>query len=380
MDKHYQLKKQALYAKKFSRNYLLLLLLLVAVLFFNVIEIFLVPILLAAVFCSLFYPLYELLLGWTRQKPGLSALICCAVLLLGLMAPIYSVVYMVSAEGVALVKSAVPLVQDVFAKGDAGLLGKIKHYPIIRDIDFAVVDWQSALQDVAKNIGLIVTTIINKTSHGTFQVVTNLFITLFTMFYFFRDGQALVKHLKYLSPLDDAYEDGLINRFCSVSRATVKGTLLIGLAQGTLGGLTLWAFGIDSAILWGVVMVVLSVVPLVGVWLVLYPAAIIQLALGNILSGVAIIAITTIVISNVDSLLRPRLVGRDAGMHDLLIFFSTLGGISVFGIMGFIIGPVIAVFFLTMLEIYSIEFKPTLDWAQNKEALSQGEPRDEAAG
>jgi predicted PurR-regulated permease PerM len=112
-------------------------------------------------------------------------------------------------------------------------------------------------------------------------------------------------------------------------------------------------------------MVILSVIPLVGAWLVLHPAAIIQLILGNYWQGIVIFLVTILVISNIDNLLRPRLVGRDAGMHDLMIFFSTLGGISVFGIMGFIIGPVIAVCFLTILDIYSIEFKATLDYAQH---------------
>ena len=136
------------------------------------------------------------------------------------------------------------------------------------------------------------------------------------------------------------------------------------MAQGTFGGLTLAVFGVGHAILWGVVMVILSVIPVVGAWLVLYPAALIQILLGHTWQGVGIFLVTTIVISNIDTLLRPRVVGREAGMHDLMIFFSTLGGIAVFGIMGFIIGPVIAVFFMTLLDIYSIEFKSTLDLAQ----------------
>ncbi len=125
------------------------------------------------------------------------------------------------------------------------------------------------------------------------------------------------------------------------------------------------ATGVDSPILWGVVMVILSVIPLVGAWLVLHPAAIVQLIWGIYWQGITILLVMLLVIGSIDNLLRPRLVGRDAGMHDLMIFFSTLGGISVFGIMGFIIGPVIAVFFLTILDIYSVEFKSTLDLAQN---------------
>ena len=352
-------------AEKFSRVYLLLLLLLISILFFNLIKIFLVTILLAAVFTALFYPLYEKFLRVFRNSRSASAILCCLVLLLGLMIPVYIVADLVSGEAIDLFKTAESKIREIINKGDEGFLGTIKSYPIVKRFDLDTIDWQSSLQDIAKNMANIIGIVINKTSKGTFHVLTNLFITLFIMFYFFRDGDKLINRVKYLSPLDDRHEEVLMQRFVSVSRATVKGTLLIGLVQGTLGGLTLWILGVASPILWGVVMVILSIIPLVGGWLVLYPAAIIQLILGNTWQGIAIMIVAAVVISNVDTLLRPRLVGRDAGMHDLLIFFSTIGGISLFGIMGFIIGPVIAVFFLTILDIYSIEFESTLDIAQD---------------
>ena len=352
-------------AEKFSRVYLLLLLLLTSILFFNLIKIFLVTILLAAVFTALFYPLYEKFLKVFRNSRGASAILCCLVLLLGLMVPVYIIADLVSGEAIDLYKTAEPKISEIINKGDEGFLGKIKNYPILKQLHLDTIDWQSSLQDIAKNMANIIGKVINKTFKGTFHVLTDLFITLFIMFYFFRDGDKLINRIKYLSPLDDRHEEVLMQRFISVSRATIKGTLLIGLAQGILGGLTLWIFGVASPILWGAVMVILSIIPLVGGWLVLYPAAIIQLILGNTWEGIAIMVVAAVVISNVDTLLRPRLVGRDAGMHDLLIFFSTIGGISLFGIMGFIIGPVIAVFFLTILDIYSIEFGATLDIAQD---------------
>ncbi|MFQ5709905.1 MAG: AI-2E family transporter, partial [bacterium] len=355
---------QKLRAEKFSRSYLLLLLVVVTVLFFNLIKIFFIPILLAAVFTALFYPFYERLLKLFRNNRTVSAISCCLALLLGLLVPVYIVADLVSRESIDLIQTAVPKIREIIEQGDEGILGTIKSNTVVQRLHLEEIDWQASIKDVAKNVGNIIATVINKTSQGTFQVVTNLFVTLFTMFYFFRDGDRLIKRLKYLSPLEDIYEEALIYRFCSVARATVKGTVLIGLVQGTLGGLTLWIFGVGSPILWGVVMVILSIIPLVGSWLVLYPAAIIQMIIGHLWQGVAIVLITSVVIVNVDNLLRPRLVGRGAGMHDLMIFFSTLGGISLFGIMGFIIGPVIAVFFLTILDIYSIEFKSTLDLAQ----------------
>jgi len=361
-ERLYRLRK--LKAEKFSRYFLLLALIGIMVVFFNMVKIFLVPVMLAAVFTALFYPFFKRLLKIFRNNRGLSSLVCCLVLLLGLLVPTYVVIDLVSREAIDFSDTAEHKVRDIIEKGDQGPLGKIKEFGWFQQISWSEVDWQSSVQSGAKTMANILTTVINKTSRGTIQLVTSLFITLFTMFYFFRDGDQLVQRLKYLSPLDEIYEEALIFRFVSVSKATIRGTLLIGLMQGILGGFTLWIFGVSSAVLWGVVMVILSIIPLVGAWLVLYPAGIIQIITGNIWQGLAIILISVFVIGNIDNILRPRLVGRDAGMHDLMIFFSTLGGISVFGIMGFIIGPVGAVLFLTVLDIYSIEFQSHLELAE----------------
>jgi predicted PurR-regulated permease PerM len=204
-------------------------------------------------------------------------------------------------------------------------------------------------------------TVVNRTSRGTLEFVVLLFITLFTLFYFFRDGPRMVRKLRSLVPLDREYKNALIGRFTSVARATVKGTLLIALVQGTLSGLTLWIFGVGSPFLWGVVATLFSIIPLVGAWLVLYPAAAIQAIQGNYWQAIGIAVVTIVVIVNVDNLLRPRLVGQETGMHDLMVFFSTLGGIGLFGATGFILGPMVAALFLALLDIYSREFKDDLD-------------------
>jgi predicted PurR-regulated permease PerM len=203
------------------------------------------------------------------------------------------------------------------------------------------------------------------------------------MFYFFRDGKDLLKRVRRLIPLDREYKNAIAARFSSVARATVKGTLLIALAQGTLSGITLWIFGVGSPFLWGVVATLLSVIPLVGAWLVLYPAAFIQILTGHLWQGIGILIVTILVIVNVDNLMRPRLVGQETGMHDLMVFFSTLGGISMFGPTGFIIGPMIAALFLSVLDIYSAEFQENLDatlpGAGKEPALPQLEPPEARA-
>ncbi|RMH70144.1 MAG: AI-2E family transporter [Gemmatimonadetes bacterium] len=356
--------------EQFSRYFLLALLIGVMVIFFNMVKIFLVPVLLAAVFCTLFFPLYTWLLERTKGNKAFSSLLCCLILLLGLLVPIYLVADSVSREAVVFYQSAEQEIREIIKKGDEGLLGKIKDNRWVQRFNLDKMDWQSTLKDVASTGGKLLATVINKTSKGTFQVVAILFITLFTMFYFFMDGEALIARVMYLSPLNDDYEREIIARFVSISRATIKGTLLIGLTQGGLGGITLWVLGVGSPILWGVVMVILSIIPMVGPAVVMIPAAIIQIVLGNIWQGVVILFVTLVIISNIDNLMRPRLVGQESGMHDLMIFFSTLGGISMFGAMGFIVGPVVAALFLAILDIYSKEFQIHLNMAQTFDAVS----------
>lgn len=347
--------------KKLSRYFFIALLIGTMGLFFYMVRPFLVPVLLAAVFCTLFYPFFERLLALFRGRRALASIACCFALLLGMIVPLYAIADLVAREAVGFYGKVEEQVHLVLEQGDAGPLGRLKQSRWIRDLRLDQIDWRSALQRGAATAGSVIATIINKTSRGTLQVLIVVFVTLFTMFYFFRDGERLIARVKYLVPMEERHEDAIISRFAAVSRATIKGTVLIALTQGTLAGLTLWIFGVPSPILWGMVATVTAMIPLVGVWVVLYPAAFIQMLTGHLWQGLGILLVTMLVIVNVDNLLRPRLVGQEAGMHDLMVFFSTLGGIGLFGPVGIIVGPVVAALFLSTLDIYSAEFKRELD-------------------
>jgi predicted PurR-regulated permease PerM len=344
----------------FHRYFLLLLLAGVAVVIFDMVKVFLVPVMLAAVFAGIFYPLYRWLLARTRQRENLSALVCCVLLLACLVAPVYFIADLVAREAGFFYQTLEGWLVPLMQQDTTQLKAEFQKLPWYQALEYFHIDWEETLLKGAKSAGSAMATVINKTTAGTVQLLTSLVVTFFTMFYFFRDGERLVARLKYLSPLDERYEAALIERFAAVSRATVKGTLFIGLTQGVLGGLVLWIFDFPSPVLWGMVMVVASILPLLGAGLVLYPAAVFSLLTGDYLTGIAIIAITALVISSIDNVLRPWLVGRETGLHDLIIFFSTLGGIGMFGVMGFILGPILAALFLTILDFYAIEFKDQL--------------------
>src|SRR6185295_19433131 len=347
--------------RKLSRWFFIAVLLGTALVFFRMVRIFFVPVLLAAVFATLFYPLYEAFLRIFRGRKTLASFFCCFVLLLGLIVPIYVVADLVAREAAEFYRTSQDQITKFFEKGAEGPLGWVRTLPLVRDLPLDQINLQNALKNVVASASDTAVALIKKTSQGTIQVIVLLFITLFTMFYFFRDGKVLVRRIRSLIPLDREYKDAIVARFSAVARATVKGTLLIALVHGTLSGLTLWIFGVGSPILWGVVATLMALVPMVGVWLVLYPAAFIQIATGHLWQGIGILLVTVLIIVNVDNLMRPRLVGQETGMHDLMVFFSTLGGLAMFGPAGLIIGPMIAALFLSLLDIYSADFREQLE-------------------
>ena len=346
---------------RISRYAILALLGIVTVGVYPIIKIFIIPVILATTFSTLFFPLYKSILKAFRGKRPAASIIACLILFLCLVIPSYIVMHMVIVEMIRFYQSAVPVLKEIIAQGgDSGFLRTLRGFPLLQRLSTVDINLVNLFSDGMKGMLALSSKLINKTSAGFFDLFTTVIIMFFTMFYFFMDGEVLVRRIKYLLPLRDDYEDLIIARFLLISRATVMGTVIIGLTQGTLGAVALLVFGIKSWLLWGFVMVFLSLIPMVGAWMILVPAGVIQLLSGHIWQGIGILTVSTTIISNIDNLIRPRLVGKEAKLHDLVIFFSSIGGIAAFGIMGFIVGPVIAALFISVLDIYSTEFEQQL--------------------
>ncbi|CCE02765.1 AI-2E family transporter [Bradyrhizobium sp. STM 3809] len=189
---------------------------------------------------------------------------------------------------------------------------------------------------------------------GTFEFFVSLFLMLYLLFFLLRDEETLSRRIADAIPLRDEQRNALIAKFVVVTRATVKGNLAVALAQGALGGLIFWFLGITAPLLWAVVMAFMSLLPAVGAGIVWFPVALYLLATGAIWQGVILIAYGALVIGLVDNLLRPILVGQDTKMPDYVVLISTLGGIEVFGLNGFIIGPVIAAMFIAVWDMFTV--------------------------
>lgn len=182
----------------------------------------------------------------------------------------------------------------------------------------------------------------------TLHFVVGLAIMLYLLFFLFRDSKALTIMIRNAVPLDRHRTDEIAAKFVSVVKATVRGNLLIAVIQGGLGGLTFWALGIDAPLLWGVVMAVLSLLPAVGAILVWAPFAVYLGFNGEMTKSIILVLVGALVISMIDNLLRPLLVGRETRMPDYVVLISTLGGLSLFGVNGFVLGPLVAALFIAV--------------------------------
>ena len=324
-----------------------------------VLKPFFIPFLIAVVLASLFYFIYQTLLRILRGKEIISAIITCLIVALVILIPVLFVASLVGNE-----------VYDLLTKTsvDNGSINnlitqinsKLKTVPILEDIHLENYLSADRAVGLIKSFSQNALLIIQKTYKGLAHFVFVVVITFFSLFYLLIDGKKLLKKIINLSPLKDKYETRLIDKFNSIAKATIKGTTLIALLQGLLGGIVFWATGVSSPVILGILTAVASVIPSVGSALIWLPTGIIMIILGNIWSGI-IILLAGGVIGTIDNILKPKLVGKDTQMHPLLILFSTLGGIALFGIAGFIVGPIIISFFIVLWDIYATEFKEQLE-------------------
>jgi predicted PurR-regulated permease PerM len=188
---------------------------------------------------------------------------------------------------------------------------------------------------------------------NTFNFAVSFFVMLYLLFFFLRDGQDLVAKIRDSVPLSAQYKRHLFSKFTTVIRATVKGNIVVAIVQGTLGGTIFWFLGIQGALLWGVLMAFLSLLPAIGAAVVWLPVAVYFLLSGAVWQGVVLSLFGVFVIGLVDNVLRPILVGKDTKMPDYVVLISTLGGMALFGLNGFVIGPVIAALFMAAWDLFS---------------------------
>jgi predicted PurR-regulated permease PerM len=307
------------------------------------------------VMAIVFAPLYRRLLRLTRQRRNVAALATVMIILVLVILPLTLII-------ASLVQEAAGVFQRIQA-------GEVNFGRYFQQVFAALPEWASdllkrfrltnlaAVQEklsagLMKGSQFLAARAIN-IGQNTFDFIVSLFVMLYLLFFLLRDGDGLSKRIQAAVPLRAEQQRELLNRFTIVIRATVKGNIVVAIVQGALGGLIFWFLGITAPLLWAALMAVFSLLPAVGAGLVWLPVAIYLLATHALWQGIVLIAFGVFVIGLVDNVLRPILVGKDTKMPDYIVLISTLGGIAIFGINGFVIGPVIAAMFMAAWDIFS---------------------------
>lgn len=309
----------------------------------------------ATVLAIVFAQPHRRLLRSMRQKRTLAALAMVMIILMMVILPLTLVGAMLVQEGFGVYERIQSgelnfgrIFQQMFGALPAWVTDLLERFGLTNlslmqeRLSTGLMKGSQFLATQALNIG-----------QNTFQFIVNLFIVLYLLFFFLRDGDYLAKRIKDAIPLRPEQQRDLFSKFTTVIRATVKGNIVVALVQGALGGLIFWILGVYAPVLWAVLMTFLSLLPAVGAGLVWAPVAIYFLATGATWQGVVLIAFGVLVIGLVDNVLRPILVGKDTKLPDYVVLISTLGGLAIFGLNGFVIGPVIAAMFIAAWDLFS---------------------------
>ena len=342
--------------------FVLLLVAAVTAFFLAVAWPFLKPLLLGALLAGLFHPLYRWITRVLGGRQSLGAAVTLVVLLVLGLGPLSVFLGIVVQQALTVSDQAIPWLSQHLGAASTYNVHEwlVRRFPSLAEY---IPSQEQLLQQVgtaAKTAGAFLVNFAASMTALTATFLLNLFVMLYAMFFFFRDGHTILERIFYYLPLNDEDETRMLARFSSITRATVKGTLVIGAIQGALAGVAFWVAGIDGAALWGTVMTILSIIPGIGAPLVWVPVVIVLFLNGQYLTATLLLVWCAAVVGTIDNFLRPVLVGRDAKMPDLLILIGTLGGLFLFGPIGFIVGPIICGLFLTVWDIYGATFKEVL--------------------
>lgn len=308
----------------------------------------------------LFAPLNQWLLPRVGHRRTLAALLTLLIVLVIVVLPLAAVATALASEATL-----------VYSRLQSGEINPAVYF---RGIFDALPSWVTSVLD---RFGLVsfntlqrrLTTALTQgtqfiatqtfsVGQNTFDFVASFFITLYLAFFLIRDGQDKLQPIWQSLPLPAEEKQQLLHTFVTAVRATVKGNLLVAIIQGALGGLAFWVLGVSGALLWAVLMAFLSLLPAVGAGLVWLPVAAWLMLNGALWKGIALVLYGVLVIGLVDNLLRPILIGRDTRLPDYIVLITTLGGMAVFGLNGFVLGPVIAAMFIVIWHIHVTRHSP----------------------
>jgi predicted PurR-regulated permease PerM len=317
-------------------------------------------IILAAVLTGIFSPVYKFMLAKGRVRPTLASMVTCFIIFGVLFIPIVFFVSVLSKEAFDLYLTAkdAALNNQIRALMEGSIILE-KANSVLANFNFQITgeELNKYISEVAKFVGLFLYNQARSIASNTLAFVVNFFLMLLAIYYLLIDSGRLIAFIMNLSPLPNDQDEMLINRFKDMAGAILIGNGLGGLIQGTLGGFAFSFFGLNSPFLWGVVMGLLAFLPIIGIGVVFIPTAIYLFLKGRVGASIFFVVFYIVLSGGTEYLFKPKLVGQRVKMHTLLVFFSIIGGLKLFGILGIIYGPLVITAFLTFTHIYHANYQ-----------------------
>lgn len=333
------------------------LLLVTSGLFIWMLRNYLFPVFWAVVIAIVFYPLFTYFDKKLNGRSASASLLSVSVIILIVVIPLSIIGSLVIQESLSLYKE----VSEGQPLNGLNLLERTSSLSIyLEPLGVSPDEVQSRLKTWTSDGLSTMSKSLVGFSQSTFSFLISTFIMMYLLFFMFKDGKKLIEVLYHYLPMSNVYEKHLMGRFAATTRAVTKGTLVIAVVQGALGGIAFAIAGVSAPTLWGVAMTFLSVIPAVGSGIIWFPAGIILLLTGSYWQGSFILFVGIVLISVIDNFLRPLLIGRETKMPDAIILLATLGGLATFGISGFIVGPIVAAFFISLWSIFEEQYHKEL--------------------
>ncbi|AMO73134.1 AI-2E family transporter [Sphingorhabdus sp. M41] len=336
-------------------GFMIALLVIVSLAFAVLVEPFFGAIVWGVVVAVLFRPVYERLLGYLPGRTNMAAVITLILILLLVVVPTI-LLGMALAQEAATIYLRIQNGEIDFGAVFQAFENSLPQWVQNQLAAYGYGDFASIRAEIEQSISAILEFLVTQllsVGQGAFQFMLSLGVMLYLTFFLLRDGRALSDRIEQMVPLGEEKRRILMEKFLVVIRATIKGSLIIAIIQGSLGGIVFWALDIRGALLWAVLMGIFSLIPAIGTGFVWVPVALYLFITGAVWQAVVLVLCGVFVISMVDNLVRPTLVGRDTRMPDYVVLISTLGGLQLFGINGIVIGPLVAALFIAIWSIFS---------------------------
>ena len=323
---------------------------------YSVFSGFLTPIIWAAILAMLFFPVYTIVLRWCGGRETLAAFALTLGITTGVVLPTVSLSSVITREGASLYHRVSEYVTSGELNATIQRLHASRFGRLVDRLEAYEIDWNAAARSSVDTVSSVIVSQVTSVARNVAVFLFDFTIMVFTLFFLFRDGERLYRGLRDVIPMDPGHKDAIFSVLYQTLSAVTQGMVATALAQGVLTWVALWSLGLPYTAFLGVVAGFLSLIPFVGAAGVWIPCTIYLAATGDLVRAIILLVYGSLVISMVDNVLRPLLIGGQTRLPTLFLFFGILGGVKTYGVLGIFLGPVLLAIVIAFIRIYQEQF------------------------